>query len=586
MRNPLSEQLHNWENIYTSSTILEWIADGVKFPFTSECASFELPNRQFNLKEIDFIKKEIADLLLLGCIEQCDVKPFCVSPINCVPKKNGTFRLITDLREVNKFSTPPKFKYEDIETVKKCILPSDYMHGRTASQSQHLICRNRQLASRHVIAPSLNVRVDAPPKIISVDRPDMGTSHDRSFWVHDDHSTSNLQFLILGSANVGRRCTRSKGLELAQQLRERSICFTSENINTFDRSTSRGYSNSTLVARSAMVQSFEKNVSDQSDTFGAFKQNCDSCWTESRTAKEPNVETLRVETIWSTRLRVLGWQSTVAKTVSFSIAPTTLKTYNKCINQYVQFCRQHHVDFSDNTNTATLAKFLYEQAIKTERPESSLNLTSAAITFLFEALGKSSPMHNPDIRRLIVGLVKTGTKKPMKRNSPMPIQPFVDLFHKWGDNASLTLKQLRQKTLTIMAFTFMARPSDLAPRSEILNSDSSSLESIVLSLTDVTFEEDGHLTINFWGIKNDTNRQGFRVSVPSNSDTLMDLATCLQEYVTHHDILGPNSALRHLRKHRLKLRHKKNGGRYHVFAAINAFLVFNNTLPCHKKKMK
>ena len=50
-----------------------------------------------------------------------------MSPITCVPKKNGTVRLVTDLHHLNSFSEPPKFKYEDINLVIKITQPKDYV---------------------------------------------------------------------------------------------------------------------------------------------------------------------------------------------------------------------------------------------------------------------------------------------------------------------------------------------------------------------------------------------------------------------------------------------------------------------------
>ena len=67
----------------------------------------------------------------------------------------------------------------------------------------------------------------------------------------------------------------------------------------------------------------------------------------------------------------------------------------------------------------------------------------AAIGCLFEALRKSSPTHNTDIKRLVSGLVKTQTFLQMRKSKPMSVEPFTRLFKHWGDNSKLSLKQLR-----------------------------------------------------------------------------------------------------------------------------------------------
>lgn len=125
MRNNLRKNINNWISIGASDTVLDWIENGVKFPLVGDIESFELPNHKFSLKEKTFLKTEISNLLLLGCIERTSSKPTCVSPISCVPKKNGSFRLVTDLRHINSYSHPPKVKYEDINTVIEVVKPKD-----------------------------------------------------------------------------------------------------------------------------------------------------------------------------------------------------------------------------------------------------------------------------------------------------------------------------------------------------------------------------------------------------------------------------------------------------------------------------
>ena len=127
MKNPLTEHFDNWVKIGSSSQILEWVNEGVIFPFSQDIQGFEYNNKHFSQNETAFLHKEVSDLLLLGYIETCDYVPLCVSPIGCVKKKNGSFRLITDLRTLNNKCIAPKFKYEDIETVKNCVKPGDYM---------------------------------------------------------------------------------------------------------------------------------------------------------------------------------------------------------------------------------------------------------------------------------------------------------------------------------------------------------------------------------------------------------------------------------------------------------------------------
>ena len=89
MKNQLAQHFDKWVEIGASDVVLDWIKNGVKFPIHDNIESFEIPNKNFTQAESVFIRSELYSLLLLGHIEICESKPFCVSPINCIPKKKG-----------------------------------------------------------------------------------------------------------------------------------------------------------------------------------------------------------------------------------------------------------------------------------------------------------------------------------------------------------------------------------------------------------------------------------------------------------------------------------------------------------------
>ena len=90
-------------------------------------------------------------------------------------------------------------------------------------------------------------------------------------------------------------------------------------------------------------------------------------------------------------------------------------------------------------------------------------------------------MHHTDLKRLVSGIVKSGTSLPMQHTKPMPIQPFINLFATFGDNDTMTLRRLRMKSLTLVALTCMTRPSDLAPKGVTLNKSDLRVNNIVLT---------------------------------------------------------------------------------------------------------
>ena len=93
------------------------------------------------------------------------------------------------------------------------------------------------------------------------------------------------------------------------------------------------------------------------------------------------------------------------------------------------------------------------------------------------------------------------------------------------------MKSLRFKTVTLLALVLMTRPSDLAPKAKLFDPQSMTSKSVVLSVDDIHFNDQGSVTITFCGIKNDTQRQGFDVSIPPSSDIVLDPVSCLRTYI-------------------------------------------------------
>ena len=116
--------LDNWKNITGNHVVLNWIREGITLPLISDISPFHYNNRQFSKGEADFIDIEIKNLLITNCVERVDETPKYVSAINVVPKKE-TFRLITDLRTINKAIETPKCTYEGVDEVLKTIEPTD-----------------------------------------------------------------------------------------------------------------------------------------------------------------------------------------------------------------------------------------------------------------------------------------------------------------------------------------------------------------------------------------------------------------------------------------------------------------------------
>ena len=108
--------------------------------------------------------------------------------------------------------------------------------------------------------------------------------------------------------------------------------------------------------------------------------------------------------------------------------------------------------------------------------------------------------------------------------------PFRELFNQWPGNAELGVKELRLKTITLMALLLMLRPSGIAPKAVHFDGNSASASQFVFSTSHIQFC-DGGANITFHGIKNDTSRSGFSVFLQPTGDDKLKPVLALQEYI-------------------------------------------------------
>ena len=116
---------------------------------------------------------------------------------------------------------------------------------------------------------------------------------------------------------------------------------------------------------------------------------------------------------------------------------------------------------------------------------------------------------NRQVRHVMEGLVKSGTCNPMQKSSTMPRQPFVELFTSWPENVHLSTEHLRLKCITLMALCLMLRPSDIAPCAKIFKQGN--VVNVEYTTDRLVFQDDGSVQVYLFGIKNDYDRDGFRV---------------------------------------------------------------------------
>ena len=233
-----------------------------------------------------------------------------------------------------------------------------------------------------------------------------------------------------------------------------------------------------------------------------------------------------------------GWSDKTVQAFLSNWAGSTWSTYESHIQKLHQFCLEADTDFP-NVSSATIGDFLCVIADGSTRPKSILNSTLAAISSLFQALGKRNPV-TEDLNKLVCGLIKGKTTAPMVRSKVLPVQSFTDLFMKWDSNWSLPLEKLRLKCITLLSLAIMLRPSDIAPHAKTINGDGSYAH-IQLTTNQVSFKENGSCVIVLHGIKNDYHRDGFDVTVQPAKHAKVDPVRCLKCYIERTRNYRPRS---------------------------------------------
>lgn len=132
--------IHKWKELTTDKFILSCVS-GYKLPFTAEPDMIHEPyQKEFSTPENEAIDSCIRNLLTIGAIRyiKSDVGQF-LSPIFAVPKPNGTFRLIINLKSLNEYFEPCHFKMEDYRSVCNLLQEICYMAVIDLRDAYHAI---------------------------------------------------------------------------------------------------------------------------------------------------------------------------------------------------------------------------------------------------------------------------------------------------------------------------------------------------------------------------------------------------------------------------------------------------------------
>ena len=123
----ISNFLKSWKCITSDPAILHLVS-GASLEFEEIPCQINKPVTKLNMKDHKAVDLEIETLSKKGVISVCEHEPNeFLSTIFLTPKKDGSFRLILNLKELNKSVTYHHFKMDTIQTCFNLMTPHCYM---------------------------------------------------------------------------------------------------------------------------------------------------------------------------------------------------------------------------------------------------------------------------------------------------------------------------------------------------------------------------------------------------------------------------------------------------------------------------
>ena len=119
--------MHNWRHLTKDRNIID-IVTGVKLEFTEKPVQKQAPCQIFNGKESALVQTEVTKLLDKGVLVGSSHEPDeFISNIFLRKKRDGTYRMILNLKELNKFIVYQHFKMDNLHAATELMTPGCFM---------------------------------------------------------------------------------------------------------------------------------------------------------------------------------------------------------------------------------------------------------------------------------------------------------------------------------------------------------------------------------------------------------------------------------------------------------------------------
>ena len=126
-REKMLTSFHEWKALTNDQWILNTV-QGYEIEFEAEPFQLKIPNQiRFSAEEEKLVDKEVSSLLSEGAIIACFHEPHeFISNIFLVPKPNGKFRPVINLKQLNEFVVYEHFKQETFPFVLELVQKNDF----------------------------------------------------------------------------------------------------------------------------------------------------------------------------------------------------------------------------------------------------------------------------------------------------------------------------------------------------------------------------------------------------------------------------------------------------------------------------
>ena len=130
----LKKYAYRWKKFDTSPVIKKLVKFGYKMKFDIK-PKLSVPRTKFatNLpkEQMNVIRSSVAEFLDKGAVRKLSYEEACRNPgfyskLFAVPKPNGTWRMIIDMRKLNSHISKQKFKMQGIKDVRNALKKNMY----------------------------------------------------------------------------------------------------------------------------------------------------------------------------------------------------------------------------------------------------------------------------------------------------------------------------------------------------------------------------------------------------------------------------------------------------------------------------